>query len=284
LLTILASLGAPALADRPETKTASVPPTDDPVTPVVETLLVEQSRLPAVAVAWARFRDYVTAHAWIADIDFREGQVQGMHLCAGFNGFREPDQLRALGVSESTDPDPYLQQAAFVIAMNAESFLQTAFAHVRDVVGTDGYAESEGADRLAFARAELWKRVSADAAIDVSLKRSMAHLIDVTQSLVVAGLLSADSLPENPVDYMNGMNTILGGHEASAGVLADSAFAALSDRQARIEFYKNELVDHLIGEAEIEDAQQVEQYRSNLLESLDQMFGAGGCYVIKIKT
>jgi hypothetical protein len=82
---------------------------------------------------------------------------------------------------------------------------------------------------------------------------------------------------------MDGMNAILGGHEASARILADSAFAALSNRQARVDFYKNKLADHLIDEAGIEDERQVEQYRSSLLESLDKMFAAGGSYVIKIK-
>lgn len=273
VLALIAGMAAGAPPEPPDGRT---PP------PMLALIMPDEPGTPTLDVEWARFRNYVTAHAWIADIDFREGEVQGMHVCVGFNAFREPEQLPELGFAEGKEPVQALAAAAFTIAMNTPGFIQSASGHVGEIVKSEEYAASAGDDRLRLVRSRLWHEVASDTEIDSSILETVDELRELTHSLVAAGLLEAQGSVEQPFVFMTGINTLMGEREHCAAILSDPQFEQLADRPTRQAFFMRRFLDLVIADSGIDDEQMRKKYRANLGKTLGKMFDAGGSYVVRI--
>jgi hypothetical protein len=234
-----------------------------------------------VEVEWDRFRHYVAAHVWVADIDFRDGEVSGLHVCGGFNAFRESEQLAALGFAEMTDPDPRLQAAAFAITINTSLAIEKGRESLQEILGSSDYGKLTGDARLRYVRREMWEKIANDPEVERAVRETISRVERITASLARAGLLEDTGETADPMVYTGVMNIFLQNPETLDAVLGEPTLAGLDEADDRRAWFAAELARR-VAEARVGDPEQREAYRRDLEGNLVDLLGAGGTLVVRL--
>lgn len=252
----------------------------------VTTLGAGAGDVQVVEIGWDEYRHYVAAHVWIADMDFRDDDVQSFHVCVGFNAFnhygRDPSQMARYGFEGAERASREARAATFTVLMNADAVFEKASSYVQEIIGSGEYTGKSGDDRLRYARDVLWKRTASDPDVETAVRQSMRELREVTITLVDAGIITGGSLPDDPYAYMLGVSAILSDWEIAETVIADKRFQALPDDAAKGAFFTEEFSVRVTAAAEIEDEQEQEGFRNHVRTSIDRMMHAGGSYVLRL--